>query len=131
MIRSMLSPCFGAAGWSCTGAASPGGSLGAAGVEVGSTGCFGDTTRGGGTGLKSPDKAAPLLLKPITNDGIGTNAFRAGVSSLRPLCNDPAEQDTRDVHVFDLAYWAMSEAYADFFSSCGALTSVTSVDFIL
>ena len=78
-----------------------------------------------------PDNTAPLLLKPITNDGIGTNAFRAGVSSLRPRCSDPAEQDTRDVHVFDLAYWAMSEAYADFFSSCGALTSVTSVDFML
>ena len=77
-----------------------------------------------------PDKAVPLLLNPNTNDGIGTNAFRAGVSSLRPRCNDPAEQDTRDVHVFDLAYWAM-DAYADFFSSCGALTSVTSVDFML
>ena len=79
----------------------------------------------------SPDKAGPPLLKPNTNDGIGTNAFRAGVSSLRPRCIDPAEQDTRDVHVFDLAYWAISEAYADFFSSFGALTSVTSVDFML
>lgn len=78
-----------------------------------------------------PDKPVPLLLKPNTNDGIGTNAFRAGVSSLRPRCNDPAEQDTRDVHVFVLAYWAISETYADFLSSCGALTSVTSVDFML
>lgn len=72
-----------------------------------------------------------MLLKPRTNIGIGTKAFRAGVSSLRPRSIDPAEQDTRDVHEFDLACWAMGGAYADFFSSCGALTSVTSVDFML
>ena len=65
------------------------------------------------------------------NTGTGIIAFRANASSVRPRLIGPEEQDTRDVHAFDLPYVAIAGDYADFFSSCAALRSVTKVDFML
>jgi hypothetical protein len=81
--------------------------------------------------LVTPVNAAPELLKPKTNIGTGTNAFRAKPSSVRPRRIGPDERDIRETHASDLACIAIAGDYADFFSSCGALMSVTSVDFML
>jgi hypothetical protein len=65
------------------------------------------------------------------NTGTGIIALRANTSSVRPRCIGPEEQDTRGVHAFDFPCTAIAGDYADFFSSCGTLRSVTNVDFML
>jgi len=95
----------------------------------GGLGCA--TTCGGRTGFLAPVRAIPLLLNPTTSTGIGTNEVRVNASSVRPRWTDPDETDTRGAQEFDLKCLAIGTDYADFLSSWGALTSVTSVDFIL
>jgi hypothetical protein len=141
MIRSMPSLCLGAARRSEACAASPaagadsaGGSDGSRGGLLGvfaSEGSGRAGAAGGRAPVVTPDRAAPELLNPNMNIGTGTNALRASTSSVRPRFIGPEEQDTRVVHAFDLPCMAIAVDYADFFSSCGALRSVTKVDFML
>ena len=142
MIRSMPSPCPGAARRSGACAPSPAAGAGPAGGSDGlpvgcSLGVF--AWEGGGRAgaaarrapVVTPDRAAPELLNPKTNIGTGTNALRANTSSVRPQLIGPEEQDTRVAQALDLPCMAIAVNYADFFSSCAALKSVTKVDFML
>src|SRR5215470_16011867 len=144
MIKSMLSPCpEPGARRSLAGACSPtspaaagGGSDFACGspLDAGSSvggGLGGATTCGDRIGLRAPVIAIPLLLNPTTSTGIGTNEVRVNASSVRPWWTAPDETDSRGAQELDLKCLAIGTDYADFLSSCGALTSVTSVDFIL
>src|SRR6516162_1599743 len=79
----------------------------------------------------TPVRAIPVLLNPTTSTGTGTIEVRGDASSDRPRWTDPDEPDTRGAHESDLKCLAIGADYADFFSSWGALTSVTSVDFML
>src|SRR5215468_1654392 len=144
MINSMLSPCpgagarrslDGAVSLPLSGAVGDGSEL-ACGSPLDTPSSAGDgldcpATCGGRTAFLAPVTAIPLLLNPTTSTGIGTNEVRVNASSVRPWLIAPDETDTRGAQEFDLKCLAIGTDYADFLSSWGALTSVTSVDFIL
>src|SRR5215469_15007862 len=144
MINSMLSPCPGAGARRSLGGAVSlplSGAIGdsselACGSPPDAPSSAGDgldcgATCGGRTAFLAPVTAIPLLLNPTTSTGIGTNEVRINASSVRPWLIAPDETDSRGAHAFDLKCLAIGTDYADFLSSWGALTSVTSVDFIL
>src|SRR6516162_5660551 len=144
MIKSMLSPCPGVGAWRslvCAGSLPLSDAVGGGSDFPPSSPLVVASSAGGGpacsascvrrTGFLTPERAMPVLLNPTTSTGIGTNEVRGNASSVRPRWNDPDESDTRGSHEFDLKCLAIGTVYADFFSSWGALTSVTSVDFIL
>ena len=144
MIKSMLSPCPGVGAWRslvCAGSLPLSDAVGGGSDFPPSSPLVVASSAGGGpacsascgrrTGFLTPERAMPVLLNPTTSTGIGTKEVRGNASSVRPRWNDPDESNTRGSHEFDLKCLAIGTVYADFFSCWGALTSVTSVDFML